>query len=821
MHKKAFFAFILSYFIPMNAQIVHAEVGERVVRATRTHSQISIDGNLLEPSWELTPSISDFTQFDPEEGAEPTERTTIKVLYDDDALYVGIYCYDSEPAAIVQQLTRRDRTSQADRLSVMIDSYHDHNTAFLFSGSVSGVVSDGTLSHDGLVYDVQWDAVWDFEANVQSDGWSGEFKIPYSALRFSKQDTEQVWGINFRRYIARKKETDEWVMIARKDAPPGTISSVSKMGHLLGIENIQPPLHLDALVYGVMKQSFLSKPAPFPLQEHFAADAGLDLKMGIGNNSTLNLAINPDFGQVEVDQAVLNLTVFETFYPEKRPFFLEGSQLFSFGTLFDNRSLNLFYSRRIGKQPFPPYGTPSAGYFFADQPQVTTILGAAKYTGRTENGLSFGMLSALTAEEEGIEQDIAGNTKPPVIFEPQASYNVLRLKHDINEQASIGMMATGVFKETRFPSASGGVDWRIRLEDGMYGIDGYLAGSMKTLQNENKLTGAAGRIGLGKLEAAHWLAFSFYDFSTKNFFIDDLGYYSQPREHGGYTQITYKEDRATEPLRRYGNTVQLNYRWNWEGNRTLAELEFEPSAEFRNFWTVTLNYKQIFPAYDDENRGIIGLYRRPAGNSFVMTLQTDIRKPVNALLHGGVETSTKGMETRIALIRFTLRPTTWIELTPGFTFYETRKEEAWVIPQYTDDGFNLFGQRDVDQRDFSLRGTITFTPRFSAQFFVQALLVKVHYEDFRKLESPTELMPYDYQNSTTFYDPDFNQQVLNANVVLRWEYLPGSAAYLVWTQNREGYRGIYRTSWGEDFGETFRLPMDNVLLLKINYFWSL
>ncbi len=807
---------ILLFLISAVAQ----ESGKNVI-AVRTTSPISLDGKLDEASWELASFVSDFKQFDPEESAEPTERTAVKVLYDDNALYIGVKCFDADPSEIEHQLTRRDRSTQADRFSVIIDSYHDHSTAFLFSGSVSGVVSDGVLSHDGLVYDVQWDAVWDFEAHIDDDGWAGEYKIPFSALRFSEQNSEYVWGINFRRYIARKKETDEWVMVKRSEAPPGTISSVSKMGHLIDMKGIKPPVHLEVLPYGVFKQTFLSKPSPFPLQSNNKVTAGVDVKVGLGSNFTLDAAINPDFGQVEVDQSVLNLTVFETFYPEKRPFFLEGSQIFTFGNLFDNRQLRLFYSRRIGRKPQTPYGLLSSGYYLAEEPLTTTILGAAKLTGRTQNGLSLGILSVATGLEEGIEEDLSGNRNPPIIFERQAQYHALRLNQDIGDNSTIGFMATGAFKDLRLPSMSGGIDWKLRFDDGRYAVDGYLAGSSYNKTLTEQISGTAGRIGLGKLEGENWLVFSFYDFSTKNFFINDLGFYSQPREHGGYTQLTYKVDNADGMVRRYANAFQLNYRWNWEGAKTVAEFEFEPSMEFRNFWTVTLNYTQVFPSFDDENRGIIGLYRKPAGSTMVATIQTDTRKPVNIMLHGGLLRNEIGMNTGIVATRFTLRPTAWMELIPSFTFYETRGEEAWVIPQYTENGYNLFGMRDIDQRDLSLRGTITFSPHLSLQFFTQVLLVKVHYEDFRELTSPNDLKPYDVKNSSTFYDPDFTEQVLNANVVLRWEYLPGSTAYLVWTQARDGYNSPYSTSFGEDFGQTFRLPMDNVLLLKLSYFWSL
>jgi len=819
MVQKVVFYIISAVFVL--SSLLYSTERKKIVDAVRVNAPISIDGKLIEPVWAEARAVADFLQYDPEEGAQPTEQTEVKIAYDDNALYVGVTCFDSDPEAIVQQLTRRDRTSQSDRISVMIDSYHDHTTAFLFSGSVSVVVSDGILSHDGLVYDVQWDAVWDFSSQLTDRGWSCEFKIPFRSLRFNHDADVQLWGLNLRRYIARKKETDEWVMIGRNETPPGTISNVSLMGHLSGLTDLKPPLHLDILPYTVAKVSDLSVPELSSLHRSISGNTGVDIKYGISNNFTLDAAINPDFGQVEVDQAVLNLTVFETFYPEKRPFFVEGSQIFSFGTIFDNRSLNLFYSRRIGIQPQAPSGTPATGYFYADPPQTTTILGAAKFSGRTDNGLSVGALSALTQEETGREQDINGTLKPSVIFEPRASYNVFRLRQELNGQSSLGIMATGTMKDTRYPSLSGGLDWRLRINDGEYGIDGYLAGSLRNPTLQQRLTGTTGRIGAGKLQDDHWLGFTFYDFSTKEFNINDLGYYSRPRDHGGYTQLTYKEDNADSPLRRYATTLQTNYRWNWEGYNTLAELEFEPSIEFRNFWYVTINYKQMLSAYDDASSGIAGLYRRPAGNCFSLNVQSDIRQPVSLALNGALESTTRGMDSRYAIANLTIRPLTWLEFNPAFTYYRSTDEEAWVIPQYTERGNNLFGLRDIDERDFSLRGTIMMTPRLSLQFFTQVLLVKIHYRDFKELVTPTVLTPYDLEQSATCYQPDYNEQILNANVVLRWEYLPGSTLFLVWTHAREGYRGVYSTSFGEDFGETFRLPINNVLLLKISYYWSL
>jgi hypothetical protein len=821
------FLIVLLVLISCNSGV--AGTSSKKIHAVRVASSISIDGVLEESDWKNAETLSDFQQYDPVESADPTEKTDVKVLFDDNALYVGVVCHDSDPGGIVRQLTRRDRTTQSDRFSVTIDSYHDHQTAFLFSGSVSNVQTDGVLSNDGRSYDIQWDAVWEFRSHISSDGWSGEFRIPFSALRFAASDSGYEWGINFRRYIARKNETDEWVMLPRSETPPGVLSSVSTMGNLVGLERIQPPLHLEVVPYTVLKESYLSQPKPFPLQQKFSPNIGADIKYGVTNNFTLDLAVNPDFGQVEVDQAVLNLSVFETYYPEKRPFFLEGSQLFAFGTMFDNSQMRLFYSRRVGKHPEAPYGYPLSGYNFDDAPQTTRILGAGKFSGRTNSGLSIGALSAFTSEEDGVQVDYNGNRLPAIILEPKATYNVFRVKQDFADNSYIGMIATNLFRDTYRPIQNGGIDWNLRLDDGNYAIDGYLSGCINPTFPDERTTGGAGKIGLGKLQGEHWLAFSLYDFSTRNYNIDEIGYYSQPREHGGFTQVAYKENFAPSPIRRYVVNLETDYRWNWDGISTLHLLEFNPAFELENFWNVAIDYKHRLAAYDDENSGIIGLYRRPAMEDLDFQMQTDVRQPVSLFFDSHYYGTTKGKCSYINSLTLTWRPATWMEYSPGLTVVRTRNEETWVIPIYTLDNqlnpqFNLFGDRDWNEFDFNLRGTITFTTDLSLQFFTQLLLANGMYSNFRKLVGPESFILYDYLNDTLrnaavkFYgNPNFNEMTINANIVLRWEYMPGSTFYLVWTQARYGNNGLYANNFTTNFADAFRLPMDNVILAKFSY----
>ncbi|MEK7249450.1 MAG: DUF5916 domain-containing protein, partial [Bacteroidota bacterium] len=388
---------------------------------------LQLDGLLHDWQWQAATPVQDFTQFYPNEGDVPTESTLVRILFDDKAIYVGVICYDSDPRGIVSQLTRRDRTSEADRFTVQIDSYHDHQTAFVFSANVAGVQSDGFLSQDGNVYDLSYDAVWRVKTARHREGWSAEFEIPYNAIRFSPQDDKNYeWGINFRRYISRKRETDEWVLVASTER-----LLISKWGHVEGIRAIILPLNLSLIPYASGTATFETESPARPYKSGRAAGAGLDLKYGLSRNFTLDAAINPDFGQVEVDQSILNLTVFETYYPEKRPFFIEGAQLFEFGNAVDNSPLTLFYSRRLGQRPFGSFFvSPPTGGTIEDNPLTTTILGAAKVTGHSESGFSLGLLTTATDEENAVVKDSVG-MESKIRTEPRGSYNVVRMKQEL------------------------------------------------------------------------------------------------------------------------------------------------------------------------------------------------------------------------------------------------------------------------------------------------------------------------------------------------------------------------------------------------------
>jgi hypothetical protein len=775
-----------------------------------------LDGSLSDSVWSQVEPAADFMQFDPKEGEQPTESTAVRLLYDDRTLYVGVVCYDTDPEGIVRQLSRRDRSTEADRFTVMIDSYFDRRTAFVFSANVSGVQSDGVLSEDGAVYDLTWDAVWTVRTHLRTrhDGWSAEFAIPFNALRFVLPERGELrWGINFRRYISRKKETDEWVMVPRNEQ-----GQVSRWGTVTALRGIRAPLRLEVLPYASVSTEVHTAVPGSPHASRTSTLAGIDLKYGLRRSFTLDATFNPDFGQVEVDQSVLNLTVFETRFPEKRPFFVEGAQMFTFGASYDNTPLALFFSRRIGRRPMGSGGvTAPAGGRIVDNPLLTTIIGAAKVTGRTTDGLTVAGLSAVTEREEATVADAAGR-ESRFRTEPRGVYSVLRLRQDFDGGSWLGGMATVASREGALPAMSGGIDWNVRFADGTHTADGYIAGARSTAGRRDG--GGAGRLLLGRIAAEHWLYFASYNFATREFFIDDLGFFGQARDHGGYVQATYRENFAGGMIRRYALSLVPEARWNWNGAPTLRQAEFTATAELLNFWRLTLGYKQNFTAYDDEERGIIGLHRRPARGEAHLQVVTDQRQPVIATLATRYGRDSRRVWDWLGSLGLTVRPASWFELEPSATVETARGERVGVysgggIVSTTVNGTlaSVFGDRDLDQFDLAIRGTLTFTRELSVQFFGQALLARGRYRSARALLGPAAFAPL--PDPGTLYD--FNAAALNANILLRWEFLPGSSAYLVWTQERMGDNGIYETAIGHRIGEAFALPHTDVLMVKVSY----
>ncbi|MBI3006641.1 MAG: carbohydrate binding family 9 domain-containing protein, partial [Ignavibacteriales bacterium] len=592
------------------------------LRALRVSNPISVDGLLTEEEWQA-PGISDFTQRDPEEGRPATQKTEVWVAYDDAALYVAARLHDTAPDSIVTRLGRRDADLNSDFFFVGVDSYHDRRNAFYFGVNPGGSIQDGTFYNDQQ-NDNSWDGVWEAATSMDSQGWTAEMRIPFSQLRFPDQ-SEYIWGINFLRIINRRNEEDYFVMVPKKES-----GDVSHWADLIGIRDIHPPARLEILPYAVSSNLFTDnfKPGdPFNDGKKFSGNIGADVKVGLGSNLTLNATFNPDFGQVEVDPAVVNLTQYETFFDEKRPFFIEGSSFFRFGRggVNSNWGFNwgdpdFFYSRRIGR---PPQGSLQHSGF-SDFPDRTAILAAAKLTGKISQGWSLGSLHAVTASEKAVVDDGAGTRNEDEV-EPFASHNVIRSLREFNDGAQgVGVLGTAVVRDLSQPYLAGqfnrnsfalGADgWTNLDSDRMWVVSGWgattriegSAARMLAIQRSSlhyfqqpdsyrqidssvtSLTGTASRVALNK-QKGNWKFNSAIGVISPGFNSNDLGFLFQTNVINGHVVTGYQWYDPDGTFRRKGFNVAVFRSYDFSGNKIGDGYFFFGDAQFMNYWSIYAN----------------------------------------------------------------------------------------------------------------------------------------------------------------------------------------------------------------------------------------
>lgn len=794
----------------------HALAGDnpRSVKAVRVTAPPQIDGLLNDAVWILAVPATDFIQREPDEAKPASERSEIHVLYDDEALYFGCMFYDSEPEKIVARLTRRDNEIESDRASIRIDSYHDHQTGFEFTFNAAGVKVDILQFDDANKEDDSWDPVWDLQTRILPEGWSAEVKIPFRILRYHTGGGDSighVWGINFLRYISRKKESDRWAF-----TPKSQSGFISRFGHLTGLLNLPVPRHFEVLPFIVARQNYEPPSALRRRNQEFLGSAGVDLRYGLTSNFTLDATINPDFGQVEADPAVLNLTTYETFYPEKRPFFIEGTQIIRFTTFGGDFGPGMFYSRRVGRGISVDEVDTSGVTTIEDVPQTTTILGAAKLSGRTNGGLSIGVLQALTQEEKATVV-VASGTKSEQAVEPFSHYGVVRLKQDVLDGSYVGMILTSVEKRTRYPAFTNGYDWNLKFGQNTYQLNGFLALSRTTNSDNERVSGSAGKLQFSRIAGEHWLWSVSGDFTSKRYNINDIGFFFRPNDYGPVVTLTYKEDAPAQVVRSWYVTLFLHERRNFDGVNLFREFNLNSSMLFTNYWRINASVGRSAGEFDDRETRGNGLFAKPKNLHTATYLYSDDRKDVVMKIGQRFSWDAKAGRGAATELGLEVKPFSWMEAELDYEYVRVRNEEAWVdnigIGGSTE---SIFGDRSTDQHNIIARSTITFTRELTLQVYGQVFLAKGHYENFRQLVGTSGFISYAYSGS-----PDFNRQSLNTNIVLRWEYYPGSTLFLVWSQARRDNNGNYFTSFGNDFLDTFQISPHNVLVLKLAYLWSL
>lgn len=814
------------------------------VRIGPEATAIQIDGHPNESVWAKAPVVTGFLQRTPSEGDAASHETEVRILFDATALYIAVNALDADPDQIVGILTRRDDQSPSDWVSIHLDSFYDRRSAYEFGVNAAGVKYDQYWFND-TSNDRGWDAVWDVAVSRHATGWRAEFRIPFSQLRF-RPDASSVFGFAATRTVARLNEVSTWPLLPRSAS-----GYVSSFGDLTGLDVSGRQKKLEVMPYALTQMTTAPVTPGDPLRQSPDPNGtiGLDLKYAVASGLTLTATANPDFGQVEADPAVVNLSGFETFFAERRPFFVEGSGTFRFDVdCNDGSCTGLFYSRRIGRTPQRSVGAPAGG--FAEQPSHTTILGAAKLTGRVGK-FSVGALHAVTGREYArvASGPTLAITDTPV--EPLSNYTVLRVNREFDNRSRIGVMATSTQRqlpgELRFlPSSalSVGVDADIRLGQS-YSLNGFFAGStvrgsedaiariqrstVHSFQRPDathveydptrtSLNGHAGQLSFNKIGGRRTRFNTYVSYKSTGFDINDVGFHQRADEVG---QGAWFQVRDNTPGR-FVRDISVNFNfwqgWNMAGDRRYWGGNVNAHWFFTNNWSfgTGLNYNgQGFA--DRLTRGGPGGFTNANVNQWG-NLQTDNRRPLYASLNFFWLKDGHGSWQRDLSPSLTFRPSSAISASLGIGFSRNHSQSQWITNLVSTDGPRyLFGRLDQTTVRVTTRVNYTITPTLSLQVYAQPFQSAGDYSHFKELangrskEYEGRYRPFDYQGN-----PDFNVRSFRTTNVLRWEYRPGSAFFLVWQQGRDHFVPTGEFDFSRGFSDLFEAPSTNTFLIKFS-----
>lgn len=839
-----------------------------------------IDGVLDDEAWKEGVWADDFIQYEPYNGSEASQRTEFKILFDENNLYVAVRAYDTSPDSIVGRLTRRDNID-GDVVAVSFDSFHDLRTAFVFGISAGGTKIDQIISNDGMEEDNSWDANWWGKTSLNDDGWTAEMKIPFSQIRF-KKNSDDLWGLQVARILYRKNETIFWQHIP-KNAP----GLVHMIGELTGLEKIKPRKIFDITPYAVAKtETFKAVPEnPFLSNgKNYNLNGGIDAKIGVTNNMTVDLTINPDFGQVEADPSEVNLSAFETFFREKRPFFLEGNNITDFNIGMGNGDIgndNLFYSRRIGRKP-QQYPNLQEG-MYADIPAFTTIIGAAKLTGKTANGLSLGFIEAVTAEEFA-RIDHNGERTHQVV-EPLTNYAVGRVQKDFDDgRTIIGGMITGINRaltpdldEFMHRSAyTGGLDftrylndkkWMINLNTAFSQVNGSKEAIGETQKSpahyfqrpgnnhsgfdpdRTSLSGSGGRLQIMKLDG-HLNLMGVVLWKTPGFEINDLGYLQQADRIMPIVWAGYKQWKPKGIYRSYSVNADFWSMYDFGGLNIQNAFEWNVDVSFKNYWSGWTGGNFTSPVTNPSMLRGGPAMKTPGSMNTRFGINSDNRKKliINYLMifNNGFEKYFNNNYTQLGI---TYKPIDALSISLNPSFSKSFSELQYVKhASFNGDDRYIFASIDRKTINLSLRLNFNVSPDLTIQYWGQPFVASGRYYDYKYIVDPMAKKYHDryhvYNNNQisasgnsfdidentdgiTDYSigrNDFNVQEFLSNLVVRWEYSPGSSVYLVWSQKRSGFNTTGTMDYLNDVGNLFDHEINvphNIFLIKFNYRFGL
>lgn len=792
---------------PLWGHVEDGEITGKPLRAIRIHATPpKIDGRLDDLIWQRAPVFTGFTQRRPDTGQAATESTTVQFAYDDKALYVGVMAFDRQPEHIVARLARRDQWSEADFVQIAIDAHHDHQTNFVFQVFAGGSLTDGYNYDDGQGWDSAWDGVWQARQSRHENGWCVEYKIPYQALRFSPQE-KYTWGINVIRYISRKKEDVYWRMIPLEQS-----GWPSHFGHLEGIEQIIPPKPLEIMPYIVGRSTFIADNGSD--SRDLFGNLGVNMRYGLTSGLSLNATVNPDFGQVEADPAVLNLSVFETFFEERRPFFVDGADNF-------RTPIQLFYSRRIGKQP--GFNRIPSGFEMVERPDFTTILGAVKIMGKTTGKTSFGFMEALTAREYASLESVEGEkNRRDFILEPRSHILVGRVQQDLLQGNShIGLTGTSLNRHKAADAYSGSVDWWLHSGQNAYDFWGQIAGSQAGSAADRQ-RGWGNEMAVGKRSGwlrgeFHWQAYS------KDFEINDLGFLWRNNYYETRLQLALRKDRPWSFFRRNSLNIRQWRRWNFDDVVLANGIGLSTWHQFKTYWELFGAVNHDFRTQDDLDTRGGPLIVRPASTDFELHIESDDRRAISSQLGFSWGNDVEGSSWRTMALSVEIKPADHIE----YHFqprYQWGFDDAQWVGNIDADGNGtvehfVYGTLRSKTLDLTTRLNVIFSRDLSLELYVQPFLAVGTYKNFKELTSPSSYLFTQY--SALGYNPDFRRRSLQSNMVLRWEYRPGSTLFLVWSQANSAFSSQPSFRPLKNIGESFLDAGSDIFFVKANYWLSL
>jgi hypothetical protein len=837
-------------------------------------NEILIDGKLDEPAWQKATWQDDFTQYEPSEGKNPSQKTEFAILLDENSIYVGFKCWDSSPDSIVQRLTRRDELD-GDYVAVQFDSYFDKRTAFAFMANAAGIKYDFMISNDGENEDNTWDPIWVVKTSKDDKGWYTEIKIPLTQLRF-EGNLEQTWGLQISRMLFRKKEVSLWQASSKK-----TSGWVSQYGELKGLKNLKARKVADLTPYVVARTDRFEKEAGNPFTQsgkNNQLNVGLDGKLGLTNNLTLDFTINPDFGQVEADPSQVNLTSFETFFEEKRPFFIEGKNILSFPLMFgdgDLASENLFYSRRIGRRPH--YSPDLADNEYMKSPEFTSILGAAKITGKTKTGWSLGFLESLTSDEYA---RVSNGTERKVMIEPFTNYSIGRVQKDFNKgNTFFGAIFTSVnrnltedqLNDLHKDAFTGGFDfthkwhnkdWQLDLSTYFSRVEGRAeaitntqkswihgfqrpdASYLKLDTTRTSLVGQGGKIVLGKyggklkfMAATAW--------KSPGLELNDVGYM---RQADNIMEVIWVGYRIYEPFSVF-RYLNLNFNqwteWNFGGELTGPGGNINIHTQLKNYWNLHLGGNINGNGLSTtELRGGPALKTIGSKNLWFAFGSNDQKKftgEAQFMIYGANEKNAKQIFD--GGVSFAYRPSKSLKITLSPNYNWNNDELQYVTQQdYSKTTDYIFARIHQKTLSASLRINYIITPNLSIQYWGQPFIATGKYSEFKRITNSrannytdrftllsSNELSYNAADEVyrvsdtggnelyTFDQPDFNVKEFLSNMVVRWEYLPGSTLYLVWSQHRDQSVSNGEFNFRSDFKTLFDDQPYNVFLVKLSF----